>query len=139
MGPEVRRNKIFELISLWVTSNTPYFGISKIWSAVDHCTLKFTEILKKNSSKFSMINKTEIVQISYNTGRLYDVKKDAKFYIDLRVATFLQTILTTIKLTKIKDQQLIQDQLPAIRLIMYCIELITLKFVYVSYILLLYL
>lgn len=66
-------------------------------------------------------------------------KKDAKFYIDLRVATFLQTILTTIKLTKIKDQQLIQDQLPAIRLIMYCIELITLKFVYVSYILLLYL
>lgn len=86
-----------------------------------------------------MINKTEIVQISYNTGRLYDVKKDAKFYIDLRVATFLQTILTTIKLTKIKDQQLIQDQLPAIRLIMYCIELITLKFVYVSYILLLYL
>ena len=86
-----------------------------------------------------MINKTEIVQISYNTGRLYDVKKDAKFYIDLRVATFLQTILTTIKLTKIKDQQLIQDQLPAIRLIMYCIELLTLKFVYALYILLLYL
>ena len=85
-----------------------------------------------------MINKTEIVQISYNTGRFYDAKKDAKFYIDLRVATFLQTILTTINLTKFKDQQLIQDQRPAIRL-MYCIELITLKFVYASYILLLYL
>jgi len=48
---------------------------------------KLIEILK-NSSKFFMINKTEIVQISYNTGRFYDAKKDAKFYIDLRVATF---------------------------------------------------